>query len=76
VHCCSTICPRPASRSRPCSRASAGPVSVAHDGATALRLTAEQDAAGDLFDLLLVDWQMRGMDGLRDAAKRLGIALS
>jgi PAS domain S-box-containing protein len=50
-------------------------VTTAPDGATALRLTAEQDKSGQPFDLLLVDWQMPIMDGLEVGSRLSAMAL-
>ncbi|MBU2178685.1 MAG: response regulator [Gammaproteobacteria bacterium] len=44
-------------------------VTTAMDGATALTLIAEQDQQQLPFQLIFLDWQMPGMDGLEVAAK-------
>jgi signal transduction histidine kinase/DNA-binding response OmpR family regulator len=48
----------------------------ADSGSAALRVIASADAAGDPFDLVLLDWQMPGLDGLQTAEALKALPLS
>ena len=50
-------------------------VMVAVDGASALRLIADQDTAGTPFELALIDWQMPLIDGLQVGRRLQGLTL-